>query len=284
MLSASGSLAFRRRRTIPGAAVRNRQGEFDMENRLADKKAQGIPSYGTFTQLKSAAAVENIACAPFDFVVIDTEHQTFGTDLMASAVASAQGAGLMPLVRICEISRRAVLHPLDAGAAGLIVPAVKTAEEVRQLVTYAKFAPLGNRGYQPTRDCRWGSSPSFTPVSYMEEANRKTLLIPQCETRECLEHIEEIASIEGVDGIFIGPLDLSIALGCPLQLDSPVMAHAIERILKACRDNGKMSMIFAGDAAAARKLIEQGVDSVAVGADIFLLIHAYQELYRQLTD
>lgn len=112
-----------------------------MENRLADKKAQGVPSYGTFTQLKSAAAVENIACAPFDFVVIDTEHQTFGTDLMASAVASAQGAGLTPLVRICEISRRAVLHPLDAGAAGLIVPAVKTAEEVRQLVTYAKFAP-----------------------------------------------------------------------------------------------------------------------------------------------
>ena len=118
-----------------------------MENRLSDKKAQGIPSYGTFTQLKSAAAIENIACAPFDFVVIDTEHQAIGTDLMASAVASAQGAGLAPLVRICEISRRAVLHPLDAGAAGLIVPAVKTAEEVRQLVAYAKFAPLGNRGY-----------------------------------------------------------------------------------------------------------------------------------------
>ena len=206
-----------------------------MENRLSDKKAQGIPSYGTFTQLKSAAAIENIACAPFDFVVIDTEHQAIGNDLMASAVASAQGAGLTPLVRICEISRRAVLHALDAGAAGLIVPAVKTAEEVRQLVAYAKFAPLGNRGYQPTRDCRWGSSSSFSPVSYMEEANRKTLLIPQCETRECLEHIEEIASIDGVDGIFIGPLDLSIALGCPLQLDSPVMAHAIERILKACR-------------------------------------------------
>ena len=68
-----------------------------MENRLSDKKAQGIPSYGTFTQLKSAAAIENIACAPFDFVVIDTEHQAIGTDLMASAVASAQGAGLTPL-------------------------------------------------------------------------------------------------------------------------------------------------------------------------------------------
>ena len=255
-----------------------------MENRLSEKKAQGIPSYGTFTQLKSCTAVENIACAPFDFVVVDSEHQEIGTDLMTAAVAAAQGAGLTPLVRICEISRRAVLHPLDAGAAGLIVPAVKTPEEVRQLVAFAKFAPLGDRGYLPTRDCQWGTQPSFTPASYMDEANRKTLLIPQCETKECLEHIEEIASIDGVDGIFIGPMDLSIALGHPLQLDAPVMTQAIDRILKACKDNGKMSMIFAGDAQTARTYVDRGFDSVAVGADTFLLIHAYRYLYRQLTD
>lgn len=255
-----------------------------MENRLSEKKAQGIPSYGTFTQLKSCTAVENIACAPFDFVVVDSEHQEIGTDLMTAAVAAAQGAGLTPLVRICEISRRAVLHPLDAGAAGLIVPAVKTPEEVRQLVAFAKFAPLGDRGYLPTRDCQWGTQPSFTPASYMDEANRKTLLIPQCETKECLEHIEEIASIDGVDGIFIGPMDLSIALGHPLQLDAPVMTQAIDRILKACKDNGKMSMIFAGDAQTARTYVDRGFDSVAVGADTFLLIHAYRDLYRQLTD
>ena len=255
-----------------------------MENRLSEKKAQGIPSYGTFTQLKSCTAVENIACAPFDFVVVDSEHQEIGTDLMTAAVAAAQGAGLTALVRICEISRRAVLHPLDAGAAGLIVPAVKTPEEVRQLVAFAKFAPLGDRGYLPTRDCQWGTQPSFTPASYMDEANRKTLLIPQCETKECLEHIEEIASIDGVDGIFIGPMDLSIALGHPLQLDAPVMTQAIDRILKACKDNGKMSMIFAGDAQTARTYVDRGFDSVAVGADTFLLIHAYRDLYRQLTD
>ena len=255
-----------------------------MENRLSEKKAQGIPSYGTFTQLKSCTAVENIACARFDFVVVDSEHQEIGTDLMTAAVAAAQGAGLTPLVRICEISRRAVLHPLDAGAAGLIVPAVKTPEEVRQLVAFAKFAPLGDRGYLPTRDCQWGTQPSFTPASYMDEANRKTLLIPQCETKECLEHIEEIASIDGVDGIFIGPMDLSIALGHPLQLDAPVMTQAIDRILKACKDNGKMSMIFAGDAQTARTYVDRGFDSVAVGADTFLLIHAYRDLYRQLTD
>lgn len=255
-----------------------------MENRLSEKKAQGIPSYGTFTQLKSCTAVENIACAPFDFVVVDSEHQEIGTDLMTAAVAAAQGAGLTPLVRICEISRRAVLHPLDAGAAGLIVPAVKTPEEVRQLVAFAKFAPLGDRGYLPTRDCQWGTQPSFTPASYMDEANRKTLLIPQCETKECLEHIEEIASIDGVDGIFIGPMDLSIALGHPLQLDAPVITQAIDRILKACKDNGKMSMIFAGDAQTARTYVDRGFDSVAVGADTFLLIHAYRDLYRQLPD
>ena len=255
-----------------------------MENIVLDKFETGQRCLGTFTHLLSPTALNVLGQTGLDYVIVDLEHSPVGPGSAAELVNAAKGAGLCPLVRVNSISRGQILKMLDAGAAGLIVPAVKTAEEVRQLVAYAKFAPLGNRGYQPTRDCRWGSSSSFSPVSYMEEANRKTLLIPQCETRECLEHIEEIASIDGVDGIFIGPLDLSIALGCPLQLDSPVMAHAIERILKACRDNGKMSMIFAGDAAAARKLIEQGVDSVAVGADIFLLIHAYQELYRQLTD
>ena len=253
-----------------------------MNNRLLQKKREQIPTYGTFTQLKSCTAIEAIACAPFDYVIIDSEHQEIGTDLMTSAVAAAEGAGVTPLVRIPEISRRAVLHPLDAGAAGLIVPAIKTADQVRKLVEYAKFAPLGDRGYLPTRDCRWGARPGFTPGAYMEEANRETLLFPQCETAECLDQIEDIAAIDGVDGIFVGPMDLSISLGCPLQLEAPAVQQAIARILRACKANGKVSMIFAGDAPAARHLVEMGFDSVAVGADIFQLIQAYQTLYQQL--
>ncbi|MBU5436292.1 HpcH/HpaI aldolase/citrate lyase family protein [Pseudoflavonifractor sp. MSJ-37] len=253
-----------------------------MENKLLDRWNDKQTAYGTFTQLKSTVAVENIACAPFDFVIIDGEHQEIGTDTMTAAIAAAEAAGMAPMVRIGEISRRSVLHPLDAGAAGLIIPAVKTAEEVRTLVAYAKFAPLGDRGYLPTRDCRWGTRPGFAPTAYMEEANRRTILMPQCETRECLEHIEEIAAIDGVDGIFVGPMDLSIALGIPLQLDAPELRRAIDRIVAACRASGKMTMTFAGDAETAHRYVEQGFDSVAVGADTFLLIHAYQALYDQL--
>ncbi|MBU5434067.1 HpcH/HpaI aldolase/citrate lyase family protein [Pseudoflavonifractor sp. MSJ-37] len=253
-----------------------------MDDILSTKRQQGLPAYGTFTQLKSTAAIENIACVPFDFVIIDSEHQEIGTDLMTSAVAAAEGAGLAPFVRIGEISRRSVLHPLDAGAAGLIIPAVKTVDEVQTLIRYAKFAPLGDRGYLPTRDCRWGTAADFSPTAYMAEANRKTLLFPQCETAECLAQIETIAALEGVDGIFVGPMDLSISLGCPLQLDAPVVRQAIARILAACKVSGKLSMIFAGDAQTARSFLDMGFDSVAAGADIFLLIQAYQQLYQQL--
>ena len=89
-----------------------------------------------------------------------------------------------------------------------------TAEEVEQLVRFAKFPPLGNRGFCPTRDGLWGYDEASLAGAgtYMDRANRETLLIPQCETAGCLAHIEEIAAMEGVDGIFVGPLDLSIAL------------------------------------------------------------------------
>ena len=253
-----------------------------MNNRLITNWKQGTVSYGTFTQLKSDVAIENIACSPFDFIIVDGEHQEISTDIMMSAIATAAASGLTPMVRICEISRRAVLHPLDAGAAGLIIPAIKTPEEVRQLAAYAKFAPIGDRGYLTTRDCRWGTEPDFTPVSYMEEANRQTMLLPQCETKECLEHLEEIVSIDGVDGIFVGPMDLSISLGYPLQLDAPVVQDVLRRILDVCKAHHKFVMTFATDAETARKYASMGYNSVCVGDDTILLVNAYRTLAQQL--
>lgn len=109
-----------------------------------------------------------------------------------------------------------MLRLLDVGAQGVVVPCVETVEEVRELVRYAKFAPLGNRGFCPTRDGGWGHAAHAVSISgYMETSNRETLLLPQCETVGCLEHIEEITAMDGVDGIFVGPFDLSIALGHP---------------------------------------------------------------------
>ena len=116
----------------------------------------------------------------------------------------------------------------------------------------------------------------------MDRCNRETLLIPQCETAGCLAHIEKIAATEGVDGIFVGPLDLSIALGCPMELDAPPMREALKRVVDACKAAGKLTMIFCGDTAAAKARLAAGFDSVTLGLDVLTLIQSYRAMAEEI--
>ena len=224
-------------------------------------------------------AVESLRYTGLDYVIVDTEHSPAGIESAAAQIAAAQGAGLTALARANEISRTAVLRLLDVGAQGVVVPCVETVEEVRELVRYAKFAPLGNRGFCPTRDGGWGHAAHAVSISgYMETSNRETLLLPQCETVGCLEHIEEITAMDGVDGIFVGPFDLSIALGHPGEFNAPVVHDAILRVQAACKRSGKLSIIFTGSAAASRQRFAEGFDSVTMGMDSLFYVEMYKNL------
>lgn len=244
-----------------------------MKNAILDKFRRGEPSLGIISHLLSAPAIEVLAYTGMDYVLIDLEHSPIGAEHAARLVGVAQGAGLAPLVRVDGIGRSQILKMLDVGAAGLVVPQLETVEQARKLVSYAKFPPLGNRGYCPTRDGGWGSGSCYERGmdGYMAEANASTLLIPQCETAGCLEHIEEIAAVEGVDGIFIGPFDLSIALGIPGQFGDPLLTEGIERVRRACAAAGKLCIMYAGSGEAAKRYFDQGFPSVAAGLDIEVL-------------
>ncbi len=244
-----------------------------MKNAILEKFRRGEPSLGIISHLLSAPAIEVLAYTGMDYVLIDLEHSPIGAEHAAQLVGVAQGAGLAPLVRVDGIERSPILKMLDAGAAGLVVPQLETVEQARKLVSYAKFPPLGNRGYCPTRDGGWGSGSCYERGmdGYMAEANASTLLIPQCETAGCLEHIEEIAAVEGVDGIFIGPFDLSIALGIPGQFGDPLLTEGIERVRRACAAAGKLCIMYAGSGEAAKRYFDQGFPSVAAGLDIEVL-------------
>ena len=244
-----------------------------MKNAILEKFRRGEPSLGIISHLLSAPAIEVLAYTGMDYVLIDLEHSPIGAEHAARLVGVAQGAGLAPLVRVDGIERSPILKMLDAGAAGLVVPQLETVEQARKLVSYAKFPPLGNRGYCPTRDGGWGSGSCYERGmdGYMAEANASTLLIPQCETAGCLEHIEEIAAVEGVDGIFIGPFDLSIALGIPGQFGDPLLTEGIERVRRACAAAGKLCIMYAGSGEAAKRYFDQGFPSVAAGLDIEVL-------------
>ena len=223
--------------------------------------------------------MEALCRAGLDYVIIDTEHGCLSEETVADMIVAAENGGLLPYVRIGDIRRPNVLRMLDIGARGLIVPNIRSTDEVRRLVEYAKFPPLGNRGYCPTRTTGWGADEWSKDVfAYMEECNRRCKLIPQCETKEALEQIDEIAAIDGVDGIFIGPCDLSIAMGIPLEFDNPLLLDACMRVLDACRRQGREAYIFAGNMADAVKWAKKGFDSVTYSLDASVLIGAYRDL------
>ncbi|MBC6608923.1 host specificity protein [Hymenobacter sp. BT188] len=253
-----------------------------MHNRLRAHLQQGTPTLGTFVQLGDPALIECLALAGLDYVVLDMEHGPSSLAGAAAQILAAERHSLTPLVRVKDASRASVMNLLDQGAQGLVIPAVKTVEEVRRLVQYGKYAPLGERGFGPSRASGFTYAPELHDLGqYLARCNRETLLLPQCETRECLERVEEIVQVAGVDGLFIGPFDLSIALGVPAQFEAPVMQNALQRILVACQAAGKYCFIYA-DRTRARQRFGQGFHSVATSMDTVELIHAFQRLVRDV--
>ena len=154
---------------------------------------------------------------------------------------------------------------------------------MRGLVEYGKYYPIGQRGFAPARKSGFGFEPFAQEIgAYFEICNRETMIIPQCETRGCLEHIEEVAAVPGIDGIFVGPYDLSVALGKPAQFTDPEIVGAIARILAACKTAGKFSFIYAGNKDSAKKFFADGFDGVAYGMDAIVYINAYKELIQEI--
>ena len=244
-----------------------------MKNNLKEKLAAGSKAIGTFFEIGGETAVEGLGYTGLDYIIIDTEHGPFEVESTMGLIRAAELKELTPLVRIKDVSRPSVLKNLDIGAMGLVVPCVETVEEAKSLVEWAKYYPVGKRGFFTARKAGFGHEGFAKNVmEYFQTCNRETLLIPQCETRGCLDNIEAIAALDGVDGIFIGPYDLSIGLGIPAQFDDPLFKEAIARILKACRDNNKLSFIFTVDPAMAMGYFEQGFDSVTISTDMAFYI------------
>lgn len=255
-----------------------------MENKLKKKIAQGGRGLGTFYALGGSAVAEALAIGGLDFFVIDTEHGPFDVESARDAIIAAENYDITPLVRVKDTTRPSIFKMLDIGAQGLVVPCIETVEQVEKLVEYAKYYPTGRRGFGLTRAGKWGYADSARNIDeYFSTSNEQTLLIPQCETLGCLEHIDEIARMEGVDGIFIGPYDLSIALGKPAQMDSPELVQAISHVVEVCHKHGKLAMIYAGSAAATKKFFEEGFDCVACGMDAIWLIESIQRLVKEVT-
>lgn len=255
-----------------------------MKNLVKEKMEQGKQAVGTFLDLGNGTVAECLGLAGVDYFIVDTEHSPFDLPEIMECCRSAQLKGITPFVRIKEISRGSIMKALDVGAQGLIIPGVQTVEEVKTIIKYGKYVPMGNRGFCPTRCCDWGYGDAMAGGirAYTDQCNREIMLVPQCETRECLENLEEIVNLEGVDGIFIGPFDLSVALEKAGQFDDPEMVAAFERIRTVCQKAGKPVFIFAPTLEAAKLRLSQGYDSVCYSADLNVLVEAFMAAMKEL--
>ena len=178
-------------------------------------------------------------------------------------------------MRVRDSSRAAVLHALDLGARGIIIPDVQSVEEARRLVEYAKYYPLGARGFAFSRSAKYGFLPELKQIGdYFTATNQRTILMPQCETAGALEHIEEIAALDGIDCIFVGPYDLSVALGAPARFATPRFAEALGRA------SGKLAFIYANTMPEARAYFAQGYQGAAIGTDTAFLVKAIQGMLQ----
>lgn len=250
-----------------------------MKNRIKEMFLQGSKSIGTFFELGSSSVLQCLALGGYDYVIIDHEHGPHDPYVTAEYIRAARLHGTVPFVRVQGMSRPDIMKPLDVGAMALIIPAVKTAEQVKKIVEYGKYRPIGERGLAGASgsDFWMAECAQMGLPGYLQHVNDEVMLIPQCETLECLENLEEIVSVPGVDGIFVGPMDLSSAMGIPGQMDHPKLKEALKRIRRVCAEHGKFTILFAAGTAAAREGLSLGYDSITLGMDAMMLVSACRE-------
>ena len=247
-----------------------------MKNLWKEKILRGEKTMGLFLNAGDASTAELAAMSNMDYAIIDTEHGPFDVESAADMIRSFELHNSTALVRVKDSQRNSILKMLDIGAKGLIIPQVHSVEQVREIVSYGKYYPVGDRGFAFGRGAGYGSAEhaKLGMTGYMEVCNRECLLIPQCETVGALEHIEEITKIEGIDGIFIGPFDLSIAMGIPGQFGQPEFQEALRRVKAACDAAGKFCMIFCGDSAVAKARLMEGFSHITVSCDYAYYLNA----------
>lgn len=250
------------------------------------KLRRGEASIGSWMSMAHVSIAEILAGAGYEWVVVETEHTAIDVSEVLHLLIAIERSGAVPLVRLAwndPIQCKAVM---DSGAAGVLVPMVNSKADAELAVKSIKYPPLGFRGVGLARAQAYGER--FD--EYVRSANDDSLLIVQIEHKDAVRDIDEILSVPGIDGTFIGPYDLSLSMGLPGQLDHPDIVAAKRRVLDATLARGLTAGIhLVHPDRAARELegcLREGYRFIALGTDILFLgdsCRALRETARRLT-
>ncbi|MDE2447070.1 MAG: hydroxyacid aldolase [Alphaproteobacteria bacterium] len=241
-----------------------------MSTSLRDRLATETPFLFSWMTMAGAQMAGQLARLRFDGVTLDLQHGLIGFADAAAMIGAINGAGKPAIVRVLWNDPGLIGQALDAGASAVIAPMVNSRTQAEALVKSAKYPPMGQRS--------WGGyamvqAAKMTPAEYLAQANKYTLVFAMIETREAIHALDEIASVPGLDGLFVGPSDLSIALsnGTGLNRMASDVLEAMDKVAAACKRNNLVAGAFAGDAAIANAYIAKGFKFLAAAIDVDLL-------------
>jgi 4-hydroxy-2-oxoheptanedioate aldolase len=236
-------------------------------NLLKGAWSEGRTAFGMWAAIPSSFSVELVASAGLDYVCVDQQHGVVDYAAMVPMLQAVGAAGATPITRVLSNDPFRITKALDAGALGVIVPLVNSAAEAERAVAACRYPPHGNRSYGPVR------AATVIGSRDPETLAGEVLCVVMVETREGLERVEEISATPGLDGIYVGPVDLALSLGLPPTLNVMEREHAeaVSKIREACRRHGIAAGIQASSGEWAKKHAEAGFDMVTVATDASLL-------------
>lgn len=239
------------------------------KNLTKEKIKAGETAYGVFVNMGSPTIIEILGHIGFDFVIIDAEHGPMGVETCENMLRAADNVNITPIIRVAVNITQNILRYLDIGALGVQMPMINTRTDAESVVRAVKYPPEGRRGLAGVRAANYGLT---GPLSeYVKEANRETMVITHVENMEAVSNVKDMLSVPGIDVIFIGPTDLSSAMGYPGQINQPEVQNMIEKLVKEIRAAGKATGTIAYDLDTLKKCKERGFQYIAYGVGPMLV-------------
>lgn len=244
------------------------------ENRLRNIWKSGGAVVNGWLAIPNGFSAETMAHQGWDSLTIDLQHGVVDYQAMVGMLQAVSTTATVPVVRVPWLEPGILMKTLDAGAYGVICPMVSTREDAEKLVSWTHYAPRGSRSFGPVRALLYGGE------DYPRHANDTIVTFAMIETAKALDNLDDILSVEGLDAIYIGPSDLSLALGCKPTFDDvePRAAEAIDYILARAKAHGVVAGIHNGTPEAALKRIEKGFQFVTISSDARLMAAGAQQV------
>jgi 4-hydroxy-2-oxoheptanedioate aldolase len=215
----------------------------------------------------------------YDVVWFDLEHRSYGVETINGLSLACRATGIDLMVRILKGGYYSPMQALEFGANGLMIPHIRSAEEARQWVEWSRFPPVGKRGLDGAgADADFGLADTH---KYLKHANEEVFLVFQVEDREAVEAIDEIAAVPGFDLLFVGPGDLSLSYGVPLEFDHPLLQEATGRVAEAARKNNKWWGTTTADPEKAQRALDLGARMIVAGGDHGALVNGLRDSFHE---